>query len=186
MFHSIPRNVPSYHDYLAIAYESQSLITKENYLSIDLKMNNRIFLAIYITMISALIVVLTVINMQSALSRALESESNVTEIRIGVYTAGVAVNSNSNMVYVTRIASESDALTIIDGNTSKVIKTIPVKDLHHFLDVNQNTNKVYVTNDSVTVIDGNTSKVIKTIPVYSSSGCHCQSKYEQGICNLIS
>ena len=87
----------------------------------------------------------------------------------------LAVNQNTNKVYVINgslIGEGSDdikvdkSVTVIDGNTSKVIKTIPVEGYSQYVAVNQNTNKVYVTNgipNSVTVIDGNTSKVIKTI-----------------------
>jgi len=79
---------------------------------------------------------------------------------------GIAVNPNTNMVYVTN--HKDNTTSVIDGSTDKVVKTIPVGHYPIGVAVNPKTNMVYVTNhkdNTTSVIDGSTDKEVKTIPV---------------------
>lgn len=81
----------------------------------------------------------------------------------------IAVNSDTNMLYVTN--TNDDTVTVIDGDTNKIIKSIKVGSEPHVLSINQETNTIYVTNlgsNEVTVIDGTTNTEITNIPVGDS------------------
>ena len=72
---------------------------------------------------------------------------------------GIAVNPNTNRVYVTFTPSgRPGAVAIIDGSTNRVVGTVDVESaggLTNSVAVNANTNRIYVTNsDSLSVIDG--------------------------------
>jgi len=80
---------------------------------------------------------------------------------------GIAVLGNT--IYVANAAAHS--VSVIDGNTLTVTKTIAVEQVPEQIAVNPQTNKVYVTNrgyspenaGSVTVIDGSTQERLRTI-----------------------
>ena len=82
---------------------------------------------------------------------------------------GIATNENTNRIYVSN--EGNNTISVIDGNTNKLVKTIPVGANPYNLVVNPNTNMIYVANygngngNTVSVIDGNTNKLVKTIPV---------------------
>jgi YVTN family beta-propeller protein len=88
-------------------------------------------------------------------------------IQVGDSPQGIAVNPNTNRIYVTNYSSNS--VSVIDGDTNTVIDTIAVGNAPQGIAVNPVTNKIYVANgnsgDPVYVIDGNNNAVIKTIPV---------------------
>lgn len=94
-------------------------------------------------------------------------ESELKVLASGVGFQGIAVNSQTNLVYVAN--HESDTISIIDG--TKIVSTIAVGDYPIEVAVNPSTNTIYVANhesDTVSVIDGSSKKVIDTIPVGDS------------------
>jgi len=85
-------------------------------------------------------------------------------IPVGTRPRDVAVNANTNRIYVANV--ESNNVSVVDGNTNGVIATIPVGQSPWSIAVNPNNNKIYVNNyngRSISVIDGDTNTVIKTI-----------------------
>jgi len=67
---------------------------------------------------------------------------------------GVEVNPVTNRIYVT-----GSSLSVLDGETHQVVKTLDVKCSE--VDINHITNRIYVVNNSViTVIDGGSNSVI--------------------------
>lgn len=89
----------------------------------------------------------------------------IATIAVESFPSGVAVNSETNRIYVTH--RSSNTLSVIDGAINSVITTIPIENGPNNLDVNPVTNKVYVTNSiytNLTVIDGETNTVIAVVP----------------------
>jgi YVTN family beta-propeller protein len=87
-----------------------------------------------------------------------------TRIPTGQIPCSVAVNSNTNQVYVANYAD--DSITVIDGTTSKAVATIPVGRRPQSVTVDLRFNLVYVANtlgNSVTVIDGGDNRVLATV-----------------------
>ena len=79
---------------------------------------------------------------------------------------GVAVNPETNIVYVT--SETKDVVHVIDGADNTEIAQIPVEKSPRGVAVDTKTNMVYVTNqlsDSLSVIDGATNEVVDSIPV---------------------
>ena len=75
-------------------------------------------------------------------------------IEIGYHPWTVAVNPNTNRVYV--VNYESPLVSVIDGSTDSLVGIIKVGDDPRAVAVNQNTNKSYVANwgsNSISVID---------------------------------
>ena len=112
------------------------------------------------------VLALAVVLLFSTIGQAPASGVETIIIKVGDGPNEVAVNPDTNMVYV--INQRSDSLSVIDGSTNNVVKTIDVGDFPAGVAVNPNTNMVYVTNlhsDSLSVIDGSTNNVVKTIRV---------------------
>ena len=68
------------------------------------------------------------------------------------------------MLYVVN----SSLITVIDGSTNNVLKTIPVGLNLVGLSINQNTNLIYasdITNDVLYVIDGANNEIMEVIKV---------------------
>jgi YVTN family beta-propeller protein len=81
----------------------------------------------------------------------------------------VGVNPTTNRIYVANYASKS--VSVRDGATDTVIKTVPVGTNPCAVSVNSTTNKVYVANygsNSVSVIDGASNLVVATPTVGAS------------------
>jgi|SRR5215211_6785440 len=82
----------------------------------------------------------------------------------------VAVNPNTNMVYVTATNGSNRVVSIIDGTTNQIVGHIPVDyDSTSAIAVNPNTNTIYVTatngsNRVVSIIDGTTNQIVGHIP----------------------
>ena len=82
--------------------------------------------------------------------------NNTTTVAVGTEASrAVAVNPNTNQIYVVNL--DSDNVTVIDGATNNTLPvaagTNPIA-----VAVNPNTNQIYVANsnsNNVTVIDGN-------------------------------
>ena len=96
------------------------------------------------------------------------ADSVMTTIPVGAKPVGVGVNQNTNMVYVTN--HDSNTVSVIDGSTNAVVKTIPVG--YSLVAVNPITNEIYVDNsyNNVTVIDGTTNNVTTTIQIPVGGG----------------
>ena len=91
------------------------------------------------------------------------SSGAVAEVTVGIDPFDVAVNPNTNMVYV------SDPLAgqvfAVNGSTGAVVASIPVGEAYGIA-VNPATNRVYaVYSCSLAVIDGSSSTVINTFSV---------------------
>ena len=91
-------------------------------------------------------------------------------IMVGKAPHGIAVNSETNKIYVTN--QESNSVSVIDGKTQSVITNdIHVGTFPHVVAINPITNKIYVTNwgtydtnsSTVSVIDGRSNRMITNI-----------------------
>ncbi len=81
-------------------------------------------------------------------------------------STGPTGSISTNRFYVTN--ANNDNVSVIDGLTNSVIKTIPSGISSQGVGVNPLINRIYITNtasDNVSVIDGLTNNVIATIPV---------------------
>jgi YVTN family beta-propeller protein len=94
----------------------------------------------------------------------------VATIGVGLNPWGIAVDQDSDMVYVTNRGSRS--VTVIDGHTNRVTATIGVGPNPVGVAVVPSTDTVYVANGctgkgagTVSVIDGHTNRVEATVPV---------------------
>jgi YVTN family beta-propeller protein len=88
------------------------------------------------------------------------------QIKVGHSPTSLAVNPNTNKVYVANF--RSNTVSVIDASSGSIINNIPTEDNPVLLSVNPNTNKVYVTyglSKNVTVIDGNTDRNLTNIRV---------------------
>jgi YVTN family beta-propeller protein len=90
--------------------------------------------------------------------------------KIGLrFVSEIAVNSNTNMVYVSNY--DNDSVSVIDGKTDKVVDTFKAQGASEMA-VNENTNLIYVPNrdnSSVFVIDGKTNNPVGDIVVNQSA-----------------
>src|SRR5438105_2479162 len=115
--------------------------------------------------ISIMITVLFLVSCQTAVAAAAvqqlspKEDSPVKAYSMTKYNEsysgpiGVAVNPNTNMVYVS--GGPSGAVSVIDGNSNMVVKAIKVGLAPSGIDFNPNTNMIYVVNyysDTVSVI----------------------------------
>src|SRR5580704_14632364 len=95
--------------------------------------------------------------------------NHTTNIPVGNNPQFMVMNNATNKLYVTNRADGT--VTIINGATNQVIKTLPVGPNPVGADVNPLTNRIYIANygnrrgNTVSVIDGNTDTVITTITV---------------------
>jgi YVTN family beta-propeller protein len=85
-------------------------------------------------------------------------------VAVGISPKGVAVNPNTNHIYVANYGS--DSVSVIDGTSNTVVATVAVGIDPWAVAVNPNTNLVYVANegsDNVSVIDGANNTVVATV-----------------------
>lgn len=94
---------------------------------------------------------------------------------VGERPLGIAVNHETNRIYVTDYAGNGTVI-VIDGSTNRIIDSIPVGIYPTSIDVDEKNNKIYVAHlvavdrpgfsadPAVSVIDGNTNEVVATIP----------------------
>jgi YVTN family beta-propeller protein len=83
----------------------------------------------------------------------------------------IAVNPNTNFIYVGRTVHFGGQITVIDGSTNAATAIGGVGSHPVSLAVNALTNRIYVANqlsNNVSVIDGTTNSVITTIGGFSS------------------
>ena len=104
-------------------------------------------------------------------------------LEVGKNPDGIGINFNTNMVYVSNTGSNT--VSVIDGSTDEIIKTIPVNynispelsnaaledlpptlkfpNLATFIGVNSLTNSIYVTNpgsNTLSAINGTTNELL--------------------------
>ncbi len=106
---------------------------------------------------------LTIILQTSTTS---DAQTVIATIGVGANPQGVAVNPNTNRIYVAN--HDNNNVSVIDGNTNSVITTIGVDVGPQGVAVNPTTNRIYVANNGsgdVSVIDGNTNSVFTTLSV---------------------
>src|SRR5919109_2964247 len=107
-----------------------------------------------------------VIDNASSSSPSILSKSGID---VNTFPIGIAVNPNTNKVYV---ANEySNTVSVIDTETDKVQATINVGIFPYGIDINPLNNRVYVTNrgsNTVSVIDGSINSKLADITVGKS------------------
>lgn len=89
----------------------------------------------------------------------------ITSVPVGATPCAVAVNPQTNSVYVANYADST--VSVIDGTTHTAMATIPVGLHPQALAIDSAANLVYVANthgNSVSVIDGAKQTVIATLP----------------------
>ncbi len=90
-------------------------------------------------------------------------------VPVGREPFGVAVNTTTNKIYVANFAS--DDLTVINGNTGAVVKTIsfaPYGGEPTYVAINESTNRIYVPlheGGRLAVINGATDTLLTTLEV---------------------
>lgn len=88
------------------------------------------------------------------------------EIKMGGHPTLVAVNPNTNWVYV--IIPDSNTTSVIDGETNVIIKNITISGGLGGISVNPNINTIYVSNyesNTVSIIDGTTNTVVRNLTI---------------------
>lgn len=87
--------------------------------------------------------------------------ATISAVAFGSGSFGVAVNSETNRIYVSSVLDNT--VTVVDGTTNLVAAVIPVGNAPGPIAVDQATNRIYVANvgdSTVSVIDGATDTVI--------------------------
>ncbi|HEX5457151.1 MAG TPA: fibronectin type III domain-containing protein [Candidatus Nitrosotalea sp.] len=111
------------------------------------------------------------------------ADSTITTIYVGTRPVGVGVNPNTDMIYVTN--HDSNTVSVIDGSTNAVVKTIPIG--YSLVAVNPVTNEIYVddSDSNVAVIDGSTNNITATIQIPVGGGAvnvNTNKIYEASCC----
>ncbi|UCC62986.1 MAG: YncE family protein [Anaerolineae bacterium] len=96
------------------------------------------------------------INVQGQSS--LKKEAVIATVNVGRYPHGVAVNEETNRVYVANFNEGS--ISIIDGTTNEVIDTIKVGKGPRDVTVNAQTNRLYVANIGLHDMSAINSKIL--------------------------
>ena len=98
--------------------------------------------------------------------KALLYNSVIATLSVGEDPYSLAVDSNTNMIYVANY--KSGTVTVINGSNNSVIKTIKVGKWPIDICVDSKTNMIYVANggnNTVSVINGKSNSVVAIIPV---------------------
>ena len=96
----------------------------------------------HLTIIATIIITVVSILLLPHMTEA--QKPVIVPILAGKYPVAIAVNPNTNMIYVAN--ADDNTTSVIDGKTSSVVKTIPVGRDPEGVAVNPNTNTVYVAN----------------------------------------
>ncbi|GEM_PF-5330303 len=92
------------------------------------------------------------------------AETITGDIIVEANPIGVAINSNTNRIYVTN--NQSDTVSVIDSSTSKITATVQIGKEPYGIDLNSKTNKIYTVHiDTLSVINGGSNTVEKTINI---------------------
>ena len=150
--------------------------------------NSKMLLVIKFVSISVIIIASAIGQQRIAYSKPAEDEraegtasnkqsstqqlgNTVATVSVGEGPVGIAVNPNTNMIYV--VNQISNTASVIDGKTNAVIKNIQTGMNPAGIAVNPNTNKIYLVTRSsnefeefgVYIIDGETNGIVKSIAV---------------------
>ncbi len=90
-------------------------------------------------------------------------------ILIGNGPLDVAFNPTTNTAYVANAGDNT--LSVIDGQTNRVVSNVNVGNFPNSISVNPSTNLIYITNiddNTLSVIDGQTNRVVYAIAVGTS------------------
>ena len=88
------------------------------------------------------------------LSFILLNQPQPTPILLGASPSQFTINQNNHKIYVSNVGNNS--ISVIDGETNKVVKNINLTTVPSYLSVNNDTGKLYVSNignKSISVID---------------------------------
>lgn len=95
--------------------------------------------------------------------------NSTTGITVGLAPVAVAVNQNTNRIYVANLLSQS--VSVIDGTTDTVVATVATANRPVAVAVNTVTNKIYVDeNDDGSVIDGASNSTTGVFLIGSPNG----------------
>lgn len=115
------------------------------------------------------LLVFAVLFLTAALPKSVDATSVIASVDVGSYPRGIAVNPNTDRIYVA--GEYSMHVSVIDGATNSIVATIPLHGRGWDVAVNPSTNRIYVVTESpvrIEVIDGETNSVIALIPRLSS------------------
>ncbi len=97
------------------------------------------------------------------------AQTVVSSFEVGNSPRGIAVNTETNLIYVTNMADNS--VSVIDGSTNQIINNIPVGKGPLGIGIDSFTNQVYVGDgNGITVIDANINEVVTTIELTEAEG----------------
>ena len=100
----------------------------------------------------------------SANTNEVFAETITGDIIVEANPIGVAINSNTNRIYVTN--NQSDTVSVIDSSISKITATVQIGKEPYGIDLNSKTNKIYAVHiDTLSVINGGSNTVEKTINI---------------------
>jgi YVTN family beta-propeller protein len=131
----------------------------------DRKKNRKAILAVGLTATIIIIALSAILGPPylvsvSQINEPIVSGINQTIVPVGEFPISVAVNPNTNMVYVANYLS--GRVSVIDGTANSLVRDVPVGEFPiNSVAVNPNTNMVYVANSNsstVSVIDGTTGR----------------------------
>jgi YVTN family beta-propeller protein len=135
--------------------------------------NGKYFLLLsLLTTLLILVIMLDKITLQPAFG--------IAGISVGSRPYGVALDKYANIVYVTN--SHSDTISVINGNTDKIITNVDVGTFPYAVTLQPANNLVYVANyrsNTVSVIDPTSNKVIDTINV--GTGPYALATTQKGV-----
>lgn len=100
----------------------------------------------------------------AAIYKGPPSQALIGTISVGNTPAGVAVKPVSGRVYV--VNGEGGTVSVIDGETNRVLATLSVGAKPRYIAANPTTNRLYVTHyfaKHLTMIDGATNEIIGTV-----------------------
>ncbi len=130
-----------------------------------LAVSNKVFNLSHVYVNSGIFkVIVTVTNNRGGVSTG--SLTVYVSQHLGTIPVGVAVNPNTNLIYVTNNVTRT--VSVVNGPLNIILITIPVAPGSTGIGVNPNTNMIYVANtlsSTVSVINGTTNTVANTIPV---------------------
>src|SRR5215469_9606205 len=111
-----------------------------------------------------------------ATAQTIKSQINFTQP-----IAGVAVNPATNLIYVVSpsFGGANDTLSVVNGSTDQIVRSIPVPVGAYLPAVNLLTDKIYIASCNnfsdtpscfVTVVNGRKNRVVKQIPITTNEG----------------
>ena len=107
-----------------------------------------------------------IINSFVNLSLVKSLDMSSAGIIIGNFPSSIAVNPNTNKIYITNMGS--DTVSVINGYTDRAVANITVPSVPVSISVDPNSNRVFVTSTTnvLSLIDGSTNTILRntTLP----------------------